>query len=64
VSLNFWVGHRIQMSNKDYKISKELTQSLLNYLATKPYSEVYNLIAELFKIAAPEAEGKSNGNSN
>jgi len=37
-----------------YVISQELAQALLNYLAQRPYAEVFELVAAL--QALPEAE--------
>jgi len=34
----------------EYKIKEEVANSILNYLASKPYSEVAKLITELQKI--------------
>jgi len=31
----------------DYKIKEEVLQAVLNYLATKPYSEVFQLVTAL-----------------
>lgn len=37
-------------------ISKEFAQQLVNYLVTKPYAEVYQMIAELGTIAQESLE--------
>ncbi|MFT4261077.1 MAG: hypothetical protein ACMXX9_01440 [Candidatus Woesearchaeota archaeon] len=34
----------------NYKLSRELLQALLNYLATQPYSDVFQLINELQRL--------------
>lgn len=50
-----------------YLLEKELLQKILNYLASKPYSEVNSLIKEIcaVKVAKPaeekELEDKSTG---
>jgi hypothetical protein len=38
------------------KITQELAQAIVQYLATKPYSEVFQLINELQKQATPPQE--------
>lgn len=54
----------------EFKISQELAQAILNYLAEKPYKETFMLIAELQKLtpvnngseplamALPEGQGE------
>jgi len=43
----------------EFKISQELAQALLNYLAEKPYKETFMLVAELQKLQPiKEAEAK------
>jgi hypothetical protein len=37
-------------------ITKELAQAVLNYLATQPYQNVYQLIAELSRQANAKPE--------
>lgn len=37
---------------QDYKINAQLLNTLLNYLASKPYGEVYRIIDELQKLEA------------
>ncbi len=39
----------------NYIISQELAQTLLNYIATKPYAEVFQLIGQL-QALKPEKE--------
>lgn len=48
------------MDKKPIEISVELAQATVNYLATKPYSEVYQLIGLFHKAAQvkPEKEAK------
>jgi hypothetical protein len=38
------------------KISKELLQALINYLATKPYNEVHGLLSEIAKVLKEETK--------
>jgi len=40
-----------------YKISPELLQKILDYLAVKPYAEVYNIIQEIQKLEQINKEG-------
>ena len=35
---------------QDYKINVQLLNALLNYLATKPFAEVHQVIGELQKL--------------
>ena len=37
-------------------ITQELAQAIVQYLATKPYTEVFQLINELQKQATPQTE--------
>lgn len=39
---------------KTYQIPEQLLVSTLNYLSTKPFAEVYQLIGELQKITFPQ----------
>lgn len=44
---------------QDYKINVQLLNALLNYLATKPFAEVHQVIGELQKlevVGSPEVE--------
>lgn len=43
----------------DYKISKELAQEIINYLARQPYNQVANLIDNLKQIKPLEEVVKS-----
>jgi hypothetical protein len=43
---------------KDYKISEETAQKIANYLAQKPYVEVYQLLTDLQKIQEIKEEVK------
>ena len=40
----------------DYKITDEVANAVLQYLATKPFNEVQTLIAEMSKITPIEDE--------
>ena len=40
----------------ELKISQELAQKLVNYLAKQPYVEVFQLISELGKLKQVEEE--------
>ena len=45
----------------EFRISQELAQALLNYLAEQKYSQVFMLVAELQKLQPiKEAEAKEN----
>jgi len=39
-----------------YVISQELAQALLNYLAARPYAEVFELVAAVQALPEVEAE--------
>lgn len=39
----------------EFKISKELADAIINYLAQKPFAEVYQLVAGLQQIKPVEA---------
>lgn len=39
-----------QKENTMFKISQELLQVLLNYLATRPFNEVFQIIGEVQKL--------------
>ena len=39
-----------------YKLNREVLQALLNYLATQPYSDVFQLINELQRLERVEDE--------
>lgn len=41
-----------------HSVKSELLQKLMSYLATRPFSEVYNLINELTSDAKPIEETK------
>ena len=43
-----------------YKISPEVVQALLNYLATKPFAEVHQAIAAIQSLEKIEEETKPN----
>ena len=43
-----------------FKISEDLAKAILNYLATKPYLEVWQLIQELQKVEKIEDLKPSN----
>jgi hypothetical protein len=38
------------MSIKEFKITEEQAQAILNYLATCPYGQVYQLVAILMNL--------------
>jgi len=41
------------------QLTQELIQSIVNYLQTKPYNEVYVLISEIMKQANEQEEPKN-----
>lgn len=43
----------------NYKLSRELLQALLNYLATQPYSDVFQLINELQRLEKVEEQAQN-----
>ena len=40
----------------EYKIKAELAQAVLNYLATRPYAEVFQLISQLQSLEKIEVK--------
>lgn len=45
-----------------FLIDEKLVQSIINYLATKPFNEVYQMIIELQKIQQSASNDKTSGN--
>jgi hypothetical protein len=43
----------------NYKLSRELLQAMLNYLATQPYSDVFQLINELQRLQVVEEKSET-----
>jgi hypothetical protein len=39
-------------------MNKDLAQKILNYLATKPYQEVYQLVGEILQQAGKQEESE------
>jgi len=39
-------------------MNKDLAQKILNYLATKPYQEVYQLVSEIIQESNKKAESE------
>jgi hypothetical protein len=47
------------MDTTNFTITADTAQALLNYLATRPYSEVFQLISDLHKGTLGEAADAS-----
>jgi len=48
--------HLTSRQSETMEITNELAQAVVNYLATKPYTEVFGLIAELQRQASVKPE--------
>jgi hypothetical protein len=46
------------MEEKKYQLGEKLIQDILNYLATKPYGETFQLIANIQREASHQPEEK------